>query len=129
MADRLRMEASAGRGPMSYVVPVTDATYRARVVESPTPVLLVFLPSGGEVRRAFAPVLAEVAQRLGDGLLVATVDVATNPVTTRAWGVTQTPTSVLFDQGVMQRVLLGVRPADRLVEEIEQAVGPSIATP
>ncbi|GIG86249.1 thioredoxin family protein [Plantactinospora endophytica] len=113
---------------MSYVVPVTDATYHARVANSPTPVLLVFLPASGDVRRAFSPVLAEVAQRLGDSLTIATVDVTTNPVTTRGWGVTQTPTSVLLDQGVMQRVLLGVRPADRLVEEIEQAVGPNIAT-
>ncbi|GAA3728009.1 hypothetical protein GCM10022225_06750 [Plantactinospora mayteni] len=114
---------------MSYVVPVTDATYRARVVDSQTPVLLVFLPDSGDVRRAFSPVLAEVAQRLGDSLLVATVDVATNPVTTQGWGVTQTPTSVLLNLGIMQRVLLGVRPADRLIEEIEQAVGPNIATP
>ncbi|MGI5152948.1 thioredoxin family protein [Plantactinospora sp. CA-294935] len=114
---------------MSYVVPVTDATYRARVADSPTPVLLVFMPDGGDVRRAFAPVLAEVAQRLGDGLVVATVEVATNPVTTKGWGVTQTPTSVLLHRGIMQRVLLGVRPVDRLIEEIEQAVGPNIAMP
>jgi thioredoxin 1 len=38
------------------------------------------------------------------------------------WGVTQTPTLVLLTCGIMQRVLLGVRPADRLMEEIEQAV-------
>jgi thioredoxin 1 len=114
---------------MSYVVPVTDATYRARVVDSPAPVLLVFLPEAGEVRRAFSPVLAEVAQRLGDRILVATVDVTANPATTQRWGVTQTPASVLLDRGTVQRVLLGVRPADRLIEEVEQAVGPNIASP
>ena len=114
---------------MSYVVPVTDATYRARVVDSPTPVLLVFLPEDGEVRRAFLPVLAETAQDLGDGVMVATVDVATNPVSTQRWGVTQTPTSVLLNHGIVQRVLQGVRPAARLIEEVKQAVDPSAAAP
>ncbi|MBM2620872.1 hypothetical protein JIG36_35765 [Actinoplanes sp. LDG1-06] len=110
---------------MSYVVPVTDTTYRARVVDSLDPVLLVFLPTDDEVRRAFLPVLAEVAQQLSDSVTVAGVDVAANPVTTQRWGVTQTPTSVLLHLGSVQRVLLGVRPAARLLDEIAEALDPA----
>ncbi|MEU7906329.1 thioredoxin domain-containing protein [Actinoplanes sp. NPDC049118] len=113
---------------MSYVAPVTDATYRARVIDSLTPVLLVFLDNDSEARRAFTPVLSETARQLGDNLLVATAETATNPDTAQRWGVTRTPTAVLLHYGIMQRVLLGVRPAERLIEEIRQALGPDFGT-
>ena len=110
------------------VVTVTDATYLARVVDSPVPVLLAFLRSSGSARQAMWPVLAEVAAARPDGLRVATVDVAACPVTVQRWGVTRDPTMVLLHRGVMQRVLLGVRPAARLLDEIDEslsAAGPA----
>jgi thioredoxin 1 len=107
---------------MSIVVPVTDATYRARVVDSPAPVLLAFLENGTAARRAFAPVLADAAAQLGDDVLVATVEVTGNPETVRRWGVTATPTLVLLLGNRVERVLKGVRPAARLVEEVREAL-------
>ena len=106
------------------VVTVTDATYLARVVDSPVPVLLTFLRPAGSARQAMWPVLAEVAAARADTLRVATVDVAGSPVTARRWGVTRDPTMVLLHRGVPQRVLLGVRPAARLLEEIDEGIGP-----
>lgn len=104
------------------VLPVTDATYLARVVDSPIPVLLAFLKNPSSGRQALYPVLTEVAHRRAENLRVAAIDVSANPGTTERWGVTQTPTMVLLHRGVLQRVLLGVRPAARLLDEIEEAL-------
>jgi thioredoxin len=100
------------------VVPVSDATYVARVIDHPGPVLLAFLRSPSSSRQAMMPVLSQVAQARADTLRVAAVDVAASPVTAERWGVTENPTLLYFDHGVLQRVLLGVRPAARLLDEI-----------
>jgi thioredoxin 1 len=93
------------------------------VLDNPAPVLLAFVKYPDSTSQALRPVLAEVAQKRDDSLRVATVDVPANPATTGHWGVTQIPTMVLLDRGVVQRVLLGVRPAARLLEEIDEALG------
>ena len=104
------------------VVPVTDATYLARVLDHPAPVLLAFLKYPDSSSQALRPVLSEVAQKREDSLRVATLDVTANPATTERWGVTEIPTMVLLNRGIVERVLLGVRPAARLVEEIDEAL-------
>ncbi|GLZ02089.1 thioredoxin family protein [Actinoplanes sp. NBRC 103695] len=103
------------------VMPVTDASYVARVIDSPVPVLLAFLKYPDSTSQALRPILTDVAQQRPEHLRVAIIDAATNPQTTDRWGITQIPTMVLFHRGVMQRVLLGVRPAARLLDEIDEA--------
>jgi thioredoxin 1 len=103
------------------VLPVTDATYVARVVDNPEPVLLAFTRYGESGSRALSPVLSEVAQRRAGSLTVATADVDANPQTAARWGVTHVPVMVLLRYGSMERVLIGVRPADRLLDEIDEA--------
>ena len=104
------------------VLPVTDATYIARVVDCPLPVLLAFLQTPSSSSLAMMPVLAEVAQKRYATLRVALVDVAANPVTVGRWGVSRNPTMLFFSRGTVQRVLLGVRPAARLLDEIDEAL-------
>lgn len=104
------------------VMPVTDATYNARVINSQKPVLLAFLKNPDSSSQAMRPVLADVAREKEADLRVAVVEVNSNPVTAGRWGVTKIPTMVLLHKGVVERVLLGVRPTARLLNEIDNAL-------
>ena len=105
---------------MSVVRPVTDATYREMVFSSREPVLVAFMAEADSSCRAMRPILIDLARERAGRLSVTSVDVATNPSLTHAWGITQVPTLLLFHRGVMQRVLRGVRPYARLVQEIDE---------
>ena len=81
-----------------------------------------FLKYPDSSSQALRPVLSEVALKREATLRVATLDVAASPATTERWGVTEIPTMVLLNRGIVERVLLGVRPATRLLQEIDEAL-------
>jgi len=102
------------------VHPVTDATYHKMVLNSREPVLVAFVEETDSTCRALGPILNDVARERAGRLMVATIDVAANPAVSHAWGITQVPVMLLFQQGVLQRVLRGVRPYARLIQEIDE---------
>ena len=103
-----------------HLLAVTDATYRDIVNTGREPVLVAFMDETDSGCRALRPILTELARDRAGRLVVATIDVAANPATVEAWGVTRVPVMLLFHRGVMQRVLRGVRPYARLVKEIDE---------
>ena len=113
-------DASDTSAPEGVVIPATDATYHDVVSTRSEPVLVAFMDETDSTCRALLPILTELARDRACRLVVATIDVATNPATVEAWGVTQVPVMLLFHRGVMQRVLRGVRPYARLVKEIDE---------
>lgn len=117
-------------GPaVGAVVAVTDDTYRHHVFTSATPVLVAFLKDADAVCEALRPILSDLALDRAGRLLIVSVDVATNPATTRVWGVTDVPVMVLLHRGVLQRVLRGVRPYARLAQEIDETGLPQSPPP
>jgi thioredoxin 1 len=102
------------------VVPVTDATYSEVVDGTREPVLVAFMSENDSTCRALRPILTRLAGERAGRLVVGTVDVAANPAVTGAWGVTEVPVMVLLHRGVLQRVMLGVRPYARLIQEIDE---------
>lgn len=110
-------EAAAGAG---VVIPVTDTTYRDVVFASREPILVAFMAETDSTCRALRPILIDLARERAGRLNVATIDVAANPATVQAWGITQVPIMLLFHRGVLQRVLRGVRPYARLIQEIDE---------
>jgi thioredoxin 1 len=109
--------------PSGVVVPVTDETYPRLVFGRREPILLAFMDDGSTCR-ALRPILDDLAQDKAGSLIVATIDVTANQTIAETWGVTEPPVMLLLQRGVMQRVLRGVRPYARLLEEIEQTLGP-----
>jgi thioredoxin 1 len=105
---------------MSDVLQVTDATYRDVVFGSRVPILVAFMDEADSTCRALRPILTELARQRAGHLDVATIDVPDNPALVQAWGIAQLPIMLLFHRGVMQRVLRGVRPLARLVQEIDE---------
>lgn len=86
------------------------------------PVVLAFVGGTPKMAQAYHSVLVELAALLEDKLTVAEVDLVSSPQAMRDWGVSTTPTTLVFRAGVMQRVLLGVRPTQRLIQDVRVAL-------
>lgn len=119
-------------GPDPYqgvVLTVTDVTYPIRVVEADSPVLLAFTTYQDHMCQTLRPILSNIAREYGGRLTVAALDVATSPATAQAWGISQVPVMVILHRGVLQRVLLGIRPYARLAKEIDEVLEKLSKTP
>ena len=104
------------------VLPVTDAAFAEDVLRRPGAVLVEFTAEWCGPCRMMAPVLAQIAVERAGTLAVRTLDVDTNPATTRAHGVLGMPTMILFRDGRPVLSVTGARPRQRLLDELDRAL-------
>jgi thioredoxin 1 len=104
------------------VLPVTDATFAAEVTRRPGAVLVEFTAEWCGPCRMMAPVLVQIAAERANTLAVRTLDVDTNPATSRAHGVMGMPTMILFRDGRPVLSVTGARPRQRLLDELDRAL-------
>jgi thioredoxin 1 len=101
------------------LTPTTDATFAADVLASSTPVLVEFTADWCPPCRMIAPVLERIATEQAERLRVVSLDVDSNPETTRAHGVLGMPTMSLFVGGRVVAQVTGARPQSQLMKEFE----------
>ena len=101
------------------LTPTTDATFVDDVLNSPTPVLVEFTADWCPPCRMIAPVLERIAAEQAGRLRVVSLDVDSNPETTRAHGVLGMPTMSLFVAGRVVAQVTGARPQAQLMKELE----------
>jgi thioredoxin 1 len=98
---------------------VTDNTFQAEVLESERPVVVDFWAAWCGPCRVMSPILEEIAQERDD-LRVVKVDTDANQRVAAQYGVLSMPTFMVFRDGVPVGQIVGARPKQRLLADLEQ---------
>ena len=100
---------------------VTDATFVSEVLQSDKLVLVDFWAEWCLPCKKVDPLLAEIANEMGDKVEIVTLNIDENPETTRAYRVMSVPTLTVFKGGEPVNSVTGAKPKSALVKLIESA--------
>ncbi len=108
---------------MSAPVKVTDGTFEEMVVNADKPVLVDFWAEWCGPCKMIAPVLDEIAQEMGDDIVIGKLDIDENQDTAMAFGVMSIPTLLLFKNGEPVERIVGYQPKPQLVARLQPHMG------
>jgi len=101
---------------------VTDATFDQEVIatSSDKPVLVDFWADWCGPCKMLAPTVEQIATEKADKLKVVKVDIDANPQIANNFGIMSIPTLILFKDGKAVKQVVGNRPKDNILAQIEQ---------
>ena len=107
---------------MSKPIYVTDADFEEVVLKNEKTVLVDFYADWCGPCKMIAPILEQVAKELGDDAVIAKLNVDENQQTARNYMVMSIPTMIIFKGGQIVEKLVGLRPANALLESIKKHI-------
>lgn len=110
--------------PDESLLTVTDDTFDAEVLASPTPVVVDVWAEWCPPCRPMAHTLGELAEEFRGQVRIGKLDADTNPETVRRFRVTSMPTLLFFTGGVLTNTMVGARPKSSLRQAIATATTP-----
>jgi thioredoxin 1 len=100
------------------MIEVTDSTFEAEVLQSAVPVLVDFWADHCSPCRLLKPVLAALAESLGDKVKVVTVDATANEGLAQAYQIAAVPTLIVFKDGHEFHRMIGLKDLHYLQEAL-----------
>ncbi len=108
---------------MGMAKEVTDATFEAEVLNAGKPALVDFWAVWCGPCRMIEPVIEELAQKYGDKVVFAKMNVDENYNVPVQYGIRAIPTILFFKDGQVVDRVVGVVPAGVLEEKIKRLIG------
>ncbi len=100
-------------------IEVNDKNFDAQVVQSDKIVLVDFWAEWCGPCRMVAPIVKELSEDYKDDLVVAKLDVDSNPETSAKYGIRNTPTILFFKDGGVVDKQVGAVPKSTLAAKID----------
>ena len=125
--EKLKTGASCGKCHMplqteevmtAWAIPITDANFESRVLESPLPVLLEFVSASCGACNVSRPVINQLASEWRGRVRVGRTDVMTNRVIADRHQIMSTPTSLIFDRGRRVDTIVGAAPKEMILQKM-----------
>ena len=98
---------------------VTDAAFKADVLEAAGPVLVDFWAPWCGPCKAIGPTVEALSQTYGDQMRFAKVNVDENPLSPSKYGVQAIPTLIFFKNGEIAEQITGMVAKEKLEETIK----------
>ena len=98
---------------------ITDATFEAEVLQSPTPVLVDYWAEWCGPCKMIAPILDEVANEYNDRLKVAKLNIDENQHIPQKYGIRGIPTLMLLKNGNIEATKVGALSKSQLTAFID----------
>ena len=105
-----------------HILHVTDDTFEAEVLQSPSPVLVDYWAEWCGPCKAIAPTLEEVAKEYSGKLKVAKVNVDENQEIPRKYGIRGIPTLMLFKNGNIEATKVGALSKSQLTAFLDSNI-------
>lgn len=103
---------------MSTPIEINEKNFKANVLEAKVPVLVDFYSVFCVPRHEMKPVLAELADDVGNRAKVFTFEIGTNEHLTEKYGIIVVPTLIVFDGGNELYRIVGLKSKKSLREAL-----------
>lgn len=106
---------------------ITEAGFKAEVLDSTIPVLVEFGASWCGGSHIIAPILEEVAEMFQQTIRVIHISLETEAGIRTAYGIGKIPALVLFNRGTIREHITGMISKKELIRRLEKVVMPAVS--